>query len=137
MRAQLIFKTLLLVTVVFCINVANVVAAETIARQGTTQVDNLKVGFITKGLDLTTTDAEKFWPVYNKYEDLLRKNHDKKQKKDISADEKMQLEEEQLNIKKEKLKALKSVLPSGKISQLFKLEDEFKKMLIGKLKSNN
>ena len=31
----------------------------------------LKVGFISEKLDLTSNEAEKFWPIYNKYQDKI------------------------------------------------------------------
>ena len=46
----------------------------------------LKVGFITETLDLTTKEAEKFWPIYNKYQDqihLLRSSERSKLLKNI------------------------------------------------------
>ena len=33
------------------------------------EIDALKVAFITNNLALTTSEAEKFWPVYNAFED--------------------------------------------------------------------
>jgi len=49
----------------------------------------------------------------------------------------MKLEEEQLKIKKEKLQDLKQVLPNDKVSKYYKLEEDFKKELLKKLKKNN
>src|SRR5690606_12650195 len=31
------------------------------------KIESLKVGFLTEKMQLTTAEAEKFWPVYNKY----------------------------------------------------------------------
>jgi len=128
MRAHLIFKTILMATAVFCINFS-----------GFAQTDDkkVKVPFMTKGLDLDKKEAEKFWPVYNKHQKRLKDNHNKKQKNELSADEKMKLEEEQLKIKKEKLQDLKNVLPNEKVSKYYKLEEDFKKELLKKLKKNN
>jgi len=90
-----------------------------------------------KKVDLDKKEAEKFWPVYNKHQKRLKENHNKKQKNNMSADEKMKLEEEQLKIKKEKLQDLKKVLPNEKVSKYYKLEEDFKKELLKKLKKNN
>lgn len=41
------------------------------------EIKALKIAFITNALDLSSQDAQKFWPVYNKYEtqeDILRAN---------------------------------------------------------------
>jgi len=92
---------------------------------------------MTKGLDLDEKEAEKFWPVYNKHQKRLKDNHNRKQKSDLNADDKMKLEEEQLKIKKEKLQDLKDVLPNEKVSKYYKLEEDFKKELLKKLKKNN
>ena len=35
-------------------------------------IEALKVAFISKELNLTPQEAEKFWPVYNQYSDELR-----------------------------------------------------------------
>ena len=37
------------------------------------KIKALKIAFITEKLDLTATEAEKFWPVYNKYDELIHK----------------------------------------------------------------
>ncbi|MDD7916021.1 sensor of ECF-type sigma factor [Polaribacter ponticola] len=35
------------------------------------KIKALKIAFITEKLNLDTKEAEKFWPIYNKYNDLL------------------------------------------------------------------
>lgn len=136
MRAHLIFKTLLIATAVFCITFSGFAQADDKNKKGATDVEKVKVPFMTKGLDLDEKEAEKFWPVYNKHQKRLKENHNKKQKDDMSADEKMKLEEEQLKIKKEKLQDLKKVLPNEKVSKYYKLEEDFKKELLKKLKKD-
>ena len=32
------------------------------------RLNNYKIGFFTKKLDLSSSEAEKFWPVYNEYQ---------------------------------------------------------------------
>jgi len=34
---------------------------------GAKKLNEIKVGFFTEKLDLTSSEAEKFWPVYNEY----------------------------------------------------------------------
>ena len=36
------------------------------------KIEAMKVGFITQKLDLSSEEAQKFWPVYNKYQDELK-----------------------------------------------------------------
>src|SRR5690349_3599719 len=47
------------------------------AQQGKDKVEALRVAFISKKLELSTSESEKFWPVYNEYNDkvkAIRKN---------------------------------------------------------------
>jgi hypothetical protein len=37
------------------------------------RIEALKIAYLTRKLNLTTEEAQKFWPVYNKYADELRK----------------------------------------------------------------
>ena len=36
------------------------------------KIEALKIAFITQKLQLTTDEAQKFWPVYNQYENEIR-----------------------------------------------------------------
>lgn len=36
------------------------------------KVEALRIAFISKRVELTTAEAEKFWPVYNEYNDKLK-----------------------------------------------------------------
>jgi len=136
MRAQLIFKTILIATAVFCINFLGVAQNGNKQNKQQTNVDKAKIGYLTEGLDLETKEAEKFWPVHNKFQKRLKDNYDKKQKDDADADEKMRLEEETLKIKKDKLEELKKVLPKDKVSKYYKLEKDFKSELLKKLRKD-
>ena len=35
-------------------------------------IEAMKIGFLTKKLDLTPEEAQKFWPVYNQYSDKMK-----------------------------------------------------------------
>ena len=37
-------------------------------KQRSEQIESVKVAFITQKLDLNSSEAEKFWPVYNNYQ---------------------------------------------------------------------
>jgi len=36
------------------------------------RIESLKIAYLTQKLNLSTEEAEKFWPVYNKYMDEIR-----------------------------------------------------------------
>ena len=111
------------------------------------QIRALKVGFITNELALTTDEAAKFWPIYNAYDDKqfeIRHQKMKAFKQRMDADlEKMNekeasalltqmenTEDELYQMRKKFIANLKGVLPSFKIIQLKKAEDDFNRKLL-------
>lgn len=112
------------------------------------QIYALKVAFITNSLSLTSSEAEKFWPIYNSFED---KQFDLKRQKSISYNKKMDdetlgkmsdkealavltqmeaTEDELFQLRKKLIINLKSVLSPVKIIKLKKAEEEFNKKLL-------
>ena len=111
------------------------------------QIRALKVGFITNELALTTDEAAEFWPIYNAYDDKqfeIRHQKMKAFKQRMDADlEKMSekeaatllaqmenTEDELYQMRKKFVANLKGVLPSVKIIQLKKAEDDFNRKLL-------
>jgi len=100
------------------------------------QIKTMKVAFLTTELDLTPSEAEKFWPLYNTYDDKqfeLRHQKMKDYYKRIKDDELNNLsekeaasllnqiednEEDLFNLKMKFVKSLKGILPSVKIIKL-------------------
>lgn len=115
-------------------------------------IKSLKIAFMTDNLQLTTDEAQKFWPVYNYYEDhkytevyreykgikhLLRD----KEYGDVSEAEAKKALDKLIAIKKRSLELekklfddLSDIMPSTKILYLKKLEDDFNHKLLEKLK---
>lgn len=115
------------------------------------KIKAMKVGFITEKLNLTETEAQKFWPIYNAYDEKVTKlKHEDSRKlrselrndfdsmtearaseivEEFISIEKQISEERQLLVEK-----LKGVIPAKKIILLIKAEDDFKEMLWKKLK---
>ncbi len=120
---------------------------------GQERVKALKVAFITQKLNLTSEEAEKFWPIYNEYQDKrevvrqqLAENRRKinEEAETLSpeelmklADEEMTLRQQDLDLQKEMHEKLKKVLPAKKLALLYVAEEEFKKELLTILKNNN
>ena len=88
--------------------------------------ESLKIAYITKELNLTTVEAEKFWPVYNAYQAEI-----KKAKKDnMQNPDPLVLEEQILNIRKRNKDNFKKVLGSDeRANKLFIAENDFGKMI--------
>jgi hypothetical protein len=105
------------------------------------QIESIKVAFITSKLDLTTEEAQKFWPVYNSYTEefleLLKKRREARYNKNtdpdatITAD--LTYESKMLELKKKYRKLSAKAIPPQKILALYKAESEFREHLYKQL----
>lgn len=135
----------LLPVIIFLVSIHSF--AQSLLGEKKERIKTLKVGFITNELALTTDEATKFWPVYNDYDDKqfeIRHQKMKTFKQRIDADlEKMSekeaavllaqmenTEEELFQMRKKFVSNLKGVLPSVKIIQLKKAEEDFNRKLL-------
>ncbi|MBS4042706.1 MAG: hypothetical protein KGZ59_02695 [Chitinophagaceae bacterium] len=87
-------------------------------------IDALKMAYITKELNLSPDEAQKFWPIYNSYSTEIRKA-----RKDFKADD-LAFQERKVNIMKRYHEDFRRVLNSEiRSKQCFKVEPEFHKVL--------
>jgi len=93
------------------------------------RIEALKIAFITNKLQLTPAEAQKFWPVYNRYETDLREVI-KSSNPNI-----LDKEEQVLNIKKKYQAEFIKVIGSAKTNLLFNSEKEFRGVLMRQLKN--
>lgn len=111
--------------------------------QNDNKIETLKKEYLTKNLELTPQEAEKFFPLYREYE-MKKKNLRKSLRNDLkgaehdasqaSMDKIMSQEQEILDVQKEYVQKFRQFLPEHKIVKLLSVEKEFKKMLLEKLK---
>ena len=110
------------------------------------KIKALKVAFITEKLELGSKDAQKFWPIYNTYEEkrnelrtqkfnevfLKIKDLDQLSEKEASSLLKkyIDIEEKEEILDKEFLEKLSEVVSSKKAFLLLKAEEDFKRNLI-------
>lgn len=110
------------------------------------RIKSLKIAFISQKLALTSEEAEKFWPIYNKYDDKimalkeaqLRLRIQKRIGTDEEALKKIEESEEkeaEVMVLKKKMRAeLIPVISAEKVLKLERLEQEFHRKLLEKLK---
>lgn len=110
------------------------------------KIKALKIAFISQKLNLSSVQAEKFWPIYNKYEDKIidlkeAQLRQRLQKRETSDEEALkQIEEaeaaeiEIMSLKKKMRAELIPVIGADKVVELQKIEHEFHKKLLEKLK---
>lgn len=106
------------------------------------RIKAMKVAYITQEMSMTPELAQKFWPIYNKYECQRRNLHKREHKelKDIASlseneAEKMlveyqEIEKEEYQIKKELFSDLGKIISSKEIIKLHQLESDFNRKLL-------
>jgi hypothetical protein len=84
-------------------------------------LEAMKIAFITKRLDLTPEEAERFWPVYNKYAAEVRQAYIvyRDRQNEIELDEAL------LNIRKKYNSEFTKTLSPEKVNQFFRAEKDF------------
>ncbi len=82
----------------------------------------LKIAYITKRLDLSPDEAQKFWPIYNQYAEELKRT-----RQDAVRDNKseIELDDAMLNVRKKYSVLFGQALSPQKIDIFFKSEKEF------------
>ena len=107
------------------------------SAQQNKNIESVRAAFITQKLDLTTEEAQKFWPVYNSYQQELQKltlekyNQRKsfKQSGTVPVDE-LKIDSEILELKKRYREEFAKVLPRQKAALVYPAEREFRQQLI-------
>lgn len=95
------------------------------------KIQALEIAFISRKLDLTPEEAQKFWPIYNDY---------KKEVRQVSIAEKnnpRQLEAEQkvLDVRKKYSDRFVGVIGQPRMNKFFQAEKEFRGVLLNQLKN--
>ena len=120
-------------------------------RESNDRVHSLKIAFITEKLNLSATEAQSFWPVYNAHRKQMRSVKSKKRNLLTSLDDTRletitdkdaketikeinELDIKELKLKNQFLEKLYPILPTFKILELIKVETEFNRKLIKQLK---
>lgn len=83
------------------------------------QIDAIKIGFITKKLDLSPDEAQKFWPVYNQYSGEIRRA-----RVENRGDE-LRLQERVVDIRKRYKDNFTRAVSSDKINRFWIIERQF------------
>jgi len=115
------------------------------------KLNDYKIGFFTKRLNLTSAEAEKFWPVYNDYQsqknaiqlEKLKINRNFNQ--NVSSLSDTQLEEmgdkfvdylvQESNLAVSFHKKLKEILPPAKVLRYYQAENQYKVQLLNELQN--
>jgi len=115
------------------------------------KLNNYKIGFFTKRLNLTSEEAEKFWPVYNEYQvqrnqiqlEKMKLNRTFNQSEGTLSDSQLGeigdkyvdciVQESALAVTFHK--KLKTVLPPAKVIMYYQAENQYKAQLLNELQN--
>ncbi len=118
-------------------------------RNDREQIQALKTAYITEGLNLSPEEAQRFWPVYNRFEekrrDLRRREHaDIENLECITENEAnkmvqeyVQIEREDYLLQKQFFEELREIFSAKRIIQLKKVEDDFHRKLLKEYRARN
>lgn len=116
------------------------------------KVKALKVAYITEQLGLTSEEAQKFWPIYNTFDEKQMElrhekmraildrfqpgNVDKLTEKEASAllVQMEKIEEDLFNLRKKFIKDLQGVISAKKIIKLKKAEEDFNREMLKQMR---
>ncbi len=90
-------------------------------------IETLKIAFISKQLDLTPDEAQKFWPVYNQYSKELKQM---RQQFNASPEkDELKWQEDQLNLRKKYHPRFLECIPQQKFDKLLRVDAAWKEKL--------
>jgi Spy/CpxP family protein refolding chaperone len=133
------------VGVLFFTLLSQVIMAQ--GQEAMRKIESARIALITKRLDLTPEQAEKFWPVYNEYtgkrqnlrEEYLNArrsingNTISEEESRMLLEKSLLLKEKQLELDKTYSGRLTGVITSTQLLKLRKAEEDFRKMLMERL----
>ena len=86
------------------------------------RIEALKIAYLTKKLNLSPAEAQRFWPVYNNYASELREARAEQRRNKATE---IETEEKILNIRKKYNKEFSNTLSAEKVNTFFRSEKEF------------
>jgi len=140
MKSRLFLSATLLI---FC---TSYLAAQNVARE---RLDAYKIAFFTKRLNLTSHEAEKFWPVYNEFQ--VNKNKIQIERQELNryfnqnelnmsdremieaGDKLVGLEVREAALAQEFHNKIKTVLSPVKVLRLYQAENQYRLQLLKEL----
>jgi len=88
------------------------------------KIKSLEIGYLTKQLQITPDEAEKFWPLFNQY---------KKESRGIMLDnsltDRLEIDQKLLDIRKKYRKSFATILGNDRAQEVYDSEDRFKTLV--------
>lgn len=91
---------------------------------GREKIKMLEIGYLTRQLQLSSNEAEKFWPLFDKYRKELRSVV-----KDKNISDNLERQQKALDIRKKYRKDFSIILDEERGRKVYEAEDRFKTMV--------
>lgn len=106
--------------------------------QDNDNIRSARISLFTDRMQLTPTQAQKFWPIYNQYDNdrrsLSKQIRALKSSGNASSLQKIEsLEAQKLQLKNKYKSAFLEVLTTSQLAKMYSAEEEFKKMLVDQI----
>ncbi len=95
------------------------------------KIQSLEIAFISRKLNLTPEEAQRFWPIYNEYKKDVRQvsMNEKKNPNEIDREQKI------LDVRKKYSDRFVGVIGQPRMNKFFQSEREFRGVLLNQLKN--
>lgn len=114
------------------------------------KIEALKKAFITDKLHFTDSEAKVFWPVYEQHEQKIKalktgfkKKFPRKKGTEYTDPQleqlifaKLEMEQEELDLRKDFIRSLKGKIPMRKIARVDKAQNAFKREMLRKMRKH-
>lgn len=88
------------------------------------KIQAMEMAFITKELNLTPDEAQKFWPVFNQYRNELKSTS-----KDRVSGDQLERQQKMLDLRKKYREDFTKVISQERANKVFGAEDEFRSLV--------
>ena len=103
------------------------------------QIETAKIAYITKNLELTPSEAQKFFPIYNEYRKEMREitHENRADRSNLKHEHGLEFDAKILACKKKYRARFTTVISATKASRFFEVEREFREQLFKELENRN
>ncbi len=114
-------KYLLLVFIIICA-LSRGLAQDAEQKEPGKKLEALKIAYLTKRLDLSTEEAQRFWPIYNKYSEDIRSIRQEQKQKNLTE---LDVEDKIITVRKKYNGEFVKAISPEKVNTFFRSEKDF------------
>lgn len=147
MKMMLLAVTALILTSIAPLELHSQIEGDRMTEEQRERIESMRVAYITRTLDLSSEQAQQFWPLYNEMQKELRANREKVADTEDSpmelteeeAEKKLdawinQLEAE-VNILKSYQSRFDEILDKRQVLALYQAENQFKRQMLRRVRN--